>query len=88
MKELKQWDPLSYLVVNNAIRVTDCQEGVELKLPPMCVCVYMCVSGTANAHTPDAGCMTHLMSLKSFNAHSASSQPSRDPFNLQTGDME
>lgn len=41
----EQWEssnsgtPLSYPAVNNAIRVTDCQEGAGLRLPLMCVCV-------------------------------------------------
>lgn len=38
VKELKQWDLLAYPAVNNAIRVTDCQ---ELRLPPMCVSLWV-----------------------------------------------
>lgn len=62
VKELKQLNLLSYTAVNNAIRVTDCQEGAELRLLWMCVrvCLRVCAFGCAFAHTPDARCMTHL----------------------------
>lgn len=64
VKELKQLNLLSYTAVNNAIRVTDCQEGAELRLLWMCVrvCLRECAFGCAFAHTPDARRMTHLKS--------------------------
>lgn len=79
VKELEQWDLLSYPAVNNAIRVTDCREGVELRLPPMCV--------SLRTHTWRSAYDSSNV-RKSSNAHSASSQSSRNPFNLQTGDTE
>lgn len=83
VKELKQLDLLSYTAVNNAIRVTDCQEGAELRLPLMCVCLSMCT----RSHT---WCSAYDSSKvrKSSNAHRASSKPSRNPFDLQTVDNE
>lgn len=73
--------PLSHPAVNNEIKVTNCQEVVKLRLPLMCVCVCARKSLCGHAwhkHTPETLCMTHLMSLKFSNAHSASSEPSRD----------
>lgn len=89
VKELKQLNLLSYTAVNNAIRVTDCQEGAEWRLLWMCVRVCLCVCAwrCIRSHT---WCSVYDSSKvhKSSNAHRASSKASRNPFDLQTGNTE